>query len=198
MDDLQRELDEVRASRARIATAADAERRRIERALHDGVQQDLIALAVNLQLVREDPAGAEAHLEAASRDVHDALDRVRAIAQGVYPSLLVDRGLAEALRGAARTARVPTRVEATDDRYPFEVESAVYFSCVQALEAVDGATQATVRVRPEGSALLFEVDVEGADGMVDLSGVHDRVGAASGTLDVSSEGGRLRLVGRVG
>ena len=193
------EIAELRASRARLVTAADDERRKIERDLHNGVQQDLIALAVNLQLARELAGSADAagYLEAASRDVHDALDGVRAIAQGVYPSLLIDRGLAEALRGAARTARVPTRVEAEDIRYPAEVEAAVYFSCVHALAAVDGATRATVRVRAENGKVLFEIDVEGVGASPDLSRVQDRVGAGGGTLSVSSEQGRLRLLGTI-
>jgi signal transduction histidine kinase len=200
MDDLQRELDEVRASRARITTEWDAERRRIERALHDRVQQDLISLAVNLQLARElaGSASAKEYLDAASRDVHDALDGVRTIAHDVYPSLLIDRGLAEALLSAARTARVPTRVEATEDRYAPEVEAAVYFACVRALAAFDGAASATVRVRPEAGKAHFEIDVEGAHAAPDLAGVQDRVGAAGGSLTVTVEQGRLGLVGTVG
>ena len=184
-NDLRRELDDVRASRARIAAAADAERRRIERALHDGVQQDLIALAVNLELARE-LGHAGSYLEAASRDVHDALDGVRALAEGIYPPLLIDRGLAEALRGAARTARVPTRVEAPGDRYSPEVEAAVYFSCVGVLEALDPPSRAVVCIRPDGQSLLFEVQAEGGgiDASV-LAEVGDRVGAFGGSLSVS-------------
>ena len=192
MDDLRSQLEAVRESRARVAAAADAERRRIERALHDGVQQDLIALAVNLQLARELVDGSEnAPLEAASRDVHDALDGVRALAEGVYPSLLVDRGLAEALRSAARAARMPTRIDAPDDRYAPDVEAAVYFACTRALADVEQAAHSSVRVWPEGGALLFEVVFEGG-GIADLSGVEDRVGAAGGALSVTTEPLTLR------
>jgi signal transduction histidine kinase len=193
------EIAELRASRARLVAVADTERRRIERALHDGLQQDLIALAVNLQLARERACSADAiaYLDAASRDVHDALDGVRTIAQGIYPSLLVDRGLGEALRGAALTAQVPTRVDATDDRYAPEVEAAVYFACAEALDAVTG-TRVTFRVRPDRAAVLFEVEVEGSgESVPDLSRVHDRVGAAGGKLSMSSEQDRLLLAGTV-
>jgi signal transduction histidine kinase len=199
-DDLRRQLDEVRASRARVSASADAERRRIERGLHDSVQQDLIALAVNLQLAREavdsDPAEARAFLDEASRDVHDALDSVRAIAHDVYPSLLIDRGLAEALRAVARTARARTQVEATADRFSPEIEAAVYFACVQAVEEAD-ADRVHIRVWPDEGSLLFEVDVDGGGGVPDVSRIEDRVGAVAGSVSVSSEGGRFRLLARI-
>src|SRR5438876_4805643 len=96
------EVEELRASRARVVAAADAERRRIERDLHDGVQQHLVALAVNLQLARQladsDPEALRSLLDDLTRDVHEALESVRALARQVYPPLLLDRGLAEALR----------------------------------------------------------------------------------------------------
>jgi signal transduction histidine kinase len=198
-DDLRRQLEEVRESRARVVSAADAERRRIERELHDGVQQELIALAVNLQLARELVGGdaAGTHIEAASRDVHDALEAVRKLAEGVYPSLLIDRGLAEALRSAARRGRVPMRVEAPDERYAPEVEAAVYFSCIDALAVVDSATGAAVHVWRDRSALSFELAVDGAGEAPDLSTVADRVGALAGTLSVTAEGGRLTLTGTI-
>src|SRR5262245_32104854 len=93
LDELSRELEELRASRTRVMAAADGERRRIERGLHDGVQQHLIALAVSLQLAREladsDPAALKALLEDITRDVREALESVRALAHGIYPSLLI-------------------------------------------------------------------------------------------------------------
>jgi len=187
---LRDEIEELRASRARIAATADGERRRIERALHDGVQQDLIALAVNLQLARG-LAGSEdagSYLEAACRDVHDALEGVRALAQSVYPSLLIDRGLAEALRGAARTARVPTSVDAPEDRYPPEIEAAVYFTCVRVLDAVE-ARRARGRVGSERGSLLVGVAVSG--GLVpDSAELEDRAGAAGGSLSFFPAGVR--------
>src|SRR5438876_914557 len=162
------EVEELRASRARVVAAADRERRRIERGLHDGVQQHLIALAVNLQLARElaasDPDALMAHLEEIAKDVRDALESVRALAHGIYPSLLLDRGLADALRGAASGVGIPTRVETGPERYPPDIEAAVYFCCLQVLEAIDGAkpaARATVRVWPEHESLRFEVAVDG-------------------------------------
>src|SRR6266508_4113991 len=123
LDKLRLEVEELRASRARVVAKADGERRRIERGLHDGVQQHLVALAVNLQLARElvgsDPSAAKTLLEEVGQDVRDALESVRALAYGVYPPLLLDRGLTEALRGAAAGAVIATRIEAeTAARYP--------------------------------------------------------------------------------
>jgi signal transduction histidine kinase len=210
LDNLRLEVEELRASRARVVATADGERRRIERGLHDGVQQHLVALAVSLQLAREladsDPSGLKALLEEIRRDVHDALESVRAIAHGIYPSLLIDRGLADALRGAAAGLGFRTRVEATTDRYPPDIEAAVYFCCLEALDAVEQAgpkTQATVRLALERGAVVFEVVIDGADGQdkaesdVTLTAMNDRLGAVGGRLSVSSEGGRTHFVGTI-
>ena len=210
LDELSRELDELRASRARVVMTADADRRGIERGLHDGVQQDLVALAVNLQLAREladsDPAALKAHLEEIAQDVRDALESVRALAHDVYPSLLVDRGLVEALRGAAPRVGFPTRVEAAGERYPPEIEAAAYFCCVEALDAVGWATpgvQATVGIRQEDSTLVFDVVIDGVprrdepDLGATLTTANDRLGAVGGRLSVSSEEGRTRVVGTI-
>src|SRR3972149_2745509 len=108
LDELRREVGELRASRARVVLAADSERRQIERDLHDGAQQHLVALAVNLQLARQlvdcDRAAARAHIEQIGHDVRATLESVRELAQRIYSPLLLDRGLAEALRGAASEA----------------------------------------------------------------------------------------------
>src|SRR2546425_5672749 len=104
-EELRLQVEELQASRARVVAAADAERRRIERDLHDGAQQHLVALAVNLQLALQladtDSAAAKALLEEMSADVREALDGVRELAEGIYPPLLLDRGLTDALKGAA-------------------------------------------------------------------------------------------------
>src|SRR6266571_3288757 len=109
------EVEELRASRARVVAAADAERRRVERDLHDGIQQHLVALAVNIQLVRQladsDPEAMRAVLDEIASDVREALESVRALAQTVYPPLLLDRGLGDALRAAVLDAGVPARLE---------------------------------------------------------------------------------------
>jgi Histidine kinase len=123
------------------------DRRAFERALHDGVQQHLVALAVNLQLAAElcdrDPGAVKAFLEELSRDVHAALDDVRALGQAIYPPVLTDHGVAEALRSAG------VRVEAEClGRYPAEAEAKAYFACAGARSA---------RLWDEGGSLHFEV-----------------------------------------
>ncbi len=211
LDKLRLEVEELRASRARVVAKADGERRRIERDLHDGVQQHLVALAVNLQLARElagsDPTAMETLLEEIAQDVRDALESVRALAHDVYPPLLLDRGLADALRGAAAGVGIPTRVEATTDRYPPDIEATVYFCCIQALDTVERTgpeTRATVRVWPEHESLVFEVVVEGDVAGHDerergsaLTGMNDRLGAVDGKLNVSSEPERTRVLGTI-
>jgi signal transduction histidine kinase len=151
------------------------------------------------ELLDAEPARAKASLEEARREVHDALDGVRAIAQAIYPSLLVDLGLAEALRGAARTARVRTNVEATTDRFAPEVEAAVFFSCVEAIEAVGRPpARAHIRVWPEPGLLRFEVALDGnGPDAPDLSGIEDRVGAVAGSVGVSSSDGPFKLLGSI-
>ena len=200
------QVEELRASRARVVAEADAERRRIERELHDGVQQHLVALAVNLQLARQfadtDPGAAKAILEESARDVREALESVRDLGLRIYPPLLSALGLGEALRAAAAEAGLPTRVEApTLERYAAEVEAAVYFCCLDALENAarhaGAGARAVVRAWQEHGALRFEVSDDGAGCVQDaepldagLASVRDRVDALGGRLVVSSEPGR--------
>lgn len=204
-DELRLELDELRASRARVVAAADAERLSIERDLHDGPQQHLVALAVNLQLARQlvdsDPDGARELLDAIGRDVREALENVRELAHRIYPPLLLDRGLAEALRAAAAAAGIPTTVEADAiDRCPPELEAAAYFCCLEALgnAARHGGpgVRATVRVWREPFVLRFDVADNGV-GMAatkphgaGLNGIGDRLAAIDGHLTVVTEPGR--------
>jgi signal transduction histidine kinase len=214
LDELQMQADELRASRARVVAAADAERRRIERDLHDGAQQHLVALAVNLRLARElaesDPVGARAVLEQLAGDVHAALEEIRDLAHGIYPQLLVDRGLAEGLRAAASRAPLRARVETgAIGRYRPEVEATVYFCCVEALQNVakhagrDART--TLRVWEEQEALRFEVadDGPGFDPHIEprgsgLTNMSDRLGALGGRLSVlSARGDGTRVAGAV-
>jgi signal transduction histidine kinase len=206
LDEVRRQADELRASRARIVEAGDAQRRRIERDLHDGAQQHLVALAVSVNLVRQiaetDPDTAQSMLAQIGTDLQDAVQELRNLAHGIYPPLLMDRGLAEALSAAAGRAALPTGVDADGiGRYPQAVEAAVYFCCLEALQnaakhAGEGA-QAMVTVRDDEGALLFEVHDDGAGfdlatgahhghGFVNMS---DRVGAIGGTLVVESAPG---------
>jgi signal transduction histidine kinase len=183
-------------------TAADESRRRIERDLHDGAQQHLVALAVKVGLVKQlmegDPATATRFVEELRDDVQATLTELRSLAHGIYPPLLRDRGLVEALRTAANRSTLPTDVSSGGvGRYDPGVEAAVYFCCLEAMQnaakhAGDGAT-VTVSVVEEPGRLRFEVsdtgpgfDVDtviGGSGFVNMA---DRLGAVGGTLDVSS------------
>lgn len=182
------EITELRASRRRLVLAADAERRAIERALHDGLQQQLVALAADLELasvsVETDPEAAMRHLAEVRRDLREALEEVRTLAHRIHPALEAG-GLGPALRLAAANADVRTRIDvAPGTSIPIEAAVAVYFCCLDVLGHVDGtATTITIRERDEGVA--FEIV---ADGDVDGTGpeVRDRVEALGGSLDIRS------------
>jgi signal transduction histidine kinase len=197
-----------------VVAAADAERRRIERDLHDGAQQHLVALAVNLQLARQladsDPAALPALLEEILQDVREALESVRELANGIYPPLLLDRGLAEALHSAASATRIPARVDSAPvDRYPLEIEATVYFCCAEALQNADrhagAGAHASVRAWEEQRELVFEVLDDGAGFDPDtaplgagLTAMSDRVGALGGRLTIASaRGGGTRVSGTI-
>ncbi|MCU1459098.1 MAG: hypothetical protein JWL73_3190, partial [Actinomycetia bacterium] len=215
LESVRRQADELRASRARIVEATDTERRRIERDLHDGAQQHLVALAVSVRLARTiadtDPDAAKGMLDQLGLDLQEAVQELRNLAHGIYPPLLMDRGLPDALRAAAGRAALPTSVAADGiGRYPAPVEAAVYFCCLEALQnagkhAGDGAS-ATVTVREGEGALQFEVADTGAGfdlasgvqlghGFVNMS---DRVGAFGGSVNVdSAPGAGTRIAGRI-
>ena len=134
-------VDELRASRARIVTAGYAERRRLERDLHDGAQQRLMALGINLRLARDrigsDPQEAAALLDASLEELNEATAELRELARGIHPAVLTDRGLEAALNGLAGRSPVPVElVETPDERLPSSVESAVYFVVAEALTNV--------------------------------------------------------------
>jgi signal transduction histidine kinase len=196
-------LQELRGSRERILAAADHERRRIERDLHDGAQQRLVALRIKLQLASDrsadDGLPDAAHLEQLGEEVGAALDEIRSLAAGVYPGVLVDGGLQDALRAVARRSPVPTSVSAEGlPRRSEEVEAAVYFCCVEAMQnAVKHAQAASVSVVvTDGDRLRFEVrddgrgfDRERAVGGRGLTNIRDRLSAVGGTLVVESRRG---------
>jgi signal transduction histidine kinase len=209
LDEVRHYAEELQASRARIVAASDAARRQIERNLHDGAQQHLVALAVNVRLARKlaetDPKASAELLDQLGEGLKDAVQELRALAHGIYPPLLVDRGIEEALRSAAGRSALPTDVEASDlPRFTPEQEAAVYFCCMEALQnagkyAGDSAT-ANIRVWQEDGVLRFEVSDTGAGfdpsliagagkgaGFVNMS---DRVGAIGGTVNVRSEPGQ--------
>ena len=171
LDEVRRQADELQASRGRIVAAGDEARRRIERDLHDGAQQHLVALAVRVRLARQilvgDPAKAAAQLEGVATAVEETLQELRDLAHGIYPPLLADKGLPEALASAARRAVLPTTVRADGiGRYAPEAEATVYFCCLEALQnagkyAGSGAS-ATVEAREEAAGLVFLVADDGA------------------------------------
>jgi putative ABC transport system ATP-binding protein len=202
MEQLRQQAVELQASRARIQAAADEERRRIEKDLHDGAQHHLMAIAIKARLIEqvasEDPERAFQMLNQLPQDATAALDEFRALAHGIYPPLLSSAGLGEALSAACRRAALPTTVEADGvGRYPREVESAVYFCCLEAMQnagkhAHNGAT-ARVHVWQEGRELIFEVADDGAGFDVaqtargaGLTNMRDRLAAVGGTMTVQS------------
>ncbi|MGZ8515198.1 MAG: sensor histidine kinase, partial [Candidatus Limnocylindrales bacterium] len=164
VDRLEGEVAELRGSRKRLAEAADADRRAIERALHDGVQQHLVALAVDLRrlagLVDGDPDGAKALLGEMVANVREALDATTELAQSVYPALLEGRGFASAVRSAAERAGVTVVVDVPAGAgYPPEITAAVYWSCVEAVSSAARGSRATVSVRDTDGVLTFEVAI---------------------------------------
>jgi signal transduction histidine kinase len=218
---LQRHAEELRASRARVVAAADAERRKIERNLHDGAQQHLVALAVTVRLAQQlaetDPQQARALLEQLGHDLQDAVQELRDLAHGIYPPVLMDRGLVAALESAATRAPLPVEIVAAGDvgRFAQEVEAAVYFCCLEALQNAGKhageASAATVTISreaaPDGRPILtFRVADDGVGfdpsgsagrghGFVNMG---DRLGAIGGTVEVDSAPGRgTRVSGTV-
>jgi signal transduction histidine kinase len=206
LDEVRRQAQELQASRGRIVAAGNLERRRIERNLHDGAQQHLVAIAVKLRLARQlaekDPERSGGMLEDLGHDIEEALQQLRDLAHGIYPPLLADRGLPQALDSAARRAVLPVRVDAPGvGRHRPEVEATVYFCCLEALQnagkyAGEGAA-ATIHVWEEAGALLFEVSDDGAGFDVThrapgagFTNMNDRLGAVGGTLRVESTPGR--------
>jgi len=169
--------------------AADADRRAIERALHDGVQQYLVAFAVELRrldgLVEGDPAAAKALLDEMAAKVREALDETTELAQMVYPQLLEGRGLASALRSAAESAGVTLLVDVPAGLgYPPQVTTLVYWSCVDALSSASRGSRATISVLDEDGVLTFEVAVASAYPDERLDRLRDRIEALDGRVSV--------------
>jgi signal transduction histidine kinase len=197
-------IEELRSSRRRLVAAQDEERRKIERNLHDGAQQQLVALAIQLKLARSildrDPAKAGALLDTLQGAANDALEDLRDLARGIYPPLLADKGLPAAIEAQARKATVPVTVESDGlGRFPPDVESAVYFSCLEALQNVAKyahATRAYVALRDGSGELRFEVrdngrgfDPQRTSYGTGLQGIADRLAALGGSLTVASAPG---------
>jgi signal transduction histidine kinase len=198
-------IEEVRASRARLVKAQDEERRRLERNIHDGAQQQLVALSVKLRLmemvVDKDAAKAKDLAAQLQSETQDALENLRDLARGIYPPLLRDRGLAEAIDAHVRKVALPVEVHADGiSRYPQEAEAAVYFCVLEALQNVAkyaAAARATVTLSDGPGGLSFAVtdDGQGFDPSTTsygtgLQGMADRLEALGGGLSVESAPGR--------
>jgi signal transduction histidine kinase len=206
-------LHDVEDSRRRLATAAATERRRIERDLHDGAQQRLVTLRVQLELaeeeLRRDPVAGTERLRELGPSIDAAIDDVRSLAGGIYPPLLADAGLAEALRAAALRQALTVTVDADHVvRYSVEVESAAYFCCLEALQNAakhSGAAEATVTINSDPNRLRFTVaDLgcgfarNGHNGGAGLTNMRDRLAAVGGRIEIDSRPGRgTRVTGDV-
>ena len=210
--ELRATIDQLLASRRRLVEAQDAERRKIERNLHDGAQQQLIALAIQLGLLAEsadDPDLIRQAIPDLKAQLSAALDDLRALARGIYPPLLAEQGLVMALRAQAARSPVPVALEAGQvGRYPQEAESTVYFCALEALQNVAKharATQATIRLAGSGGTLEFSVSDDGAGFPAagtshgsGLQGMSDRLAAHGGTLAVRSQPGQgTTITGRL-
>jgi signal transduction histidine kinase len=203
--DLQRANADLQESRLRIVSAGDAERRKLERNLHDGAQQQLVAMAVKLRLaedlIDDDPVEAVKVIEELRNNLKEAINELRALAHGIFPPLLMSGGLREALRAAATRAALPTTVDTRGvGRYSAEIESTVYFCCVEAMQNAGkhaGDAELVVSVCDADGRLTFEVSDDGVGfelgpssmdghGFVNMT---DRLGTVNGRLQVVSAPG---------
>jgi signal transduction histidine kinase len=198
-------VSELRESRQRLVTAGDEARRRLERNLHDGAQQDLVALAIKLKIADgtlSDGAKEAKHLfEELQADTATALRNLRDLAHGIYPPLLADLGLVAALNGQAKKSALPVTIQADGlGRFAEDTEAAVYFCCLEALQNTakySGATRAAIALRAQRETLTFTVSDDGAgfDAQhtplgAGLRNMADRLAALGGRLEVTSAPGR--------
>jgi signal transduction histidine kinase len=206
-------VQDLRASRRRLVAAQDEERRRLERDIHDGAQQQLVAMSVKIrlaeQLVERDPVKAREMLKGLGSDTTGALEDLRDLARGIYPPLLADKGLPDALSAQARKSATPIAVEPDGiGRYTPEVEATVYFCCLEAMQNIAkyaGATRSTIRLTQRDAVLVFEVTDDGVGFDVEdtlhgsgLQGMADRLDAVGGTLEVrSGQGTGTTVMGHV-
>jgi signal transduction histidine kinase len=203
-------LEDVRESRRRIVSAQDERARTLERNIHDGAQQQLVALTVKLrlaeQLVERDPRGARELLGALQVEATSALEDLRDLARGIYPPLLADQGLGAALQAQARKSMVPVALEVEEiGRHSQEIESAIYFSCLEALQNVAkyaNASRVTIALTRTDGHLSFSVaddgvgfDTGSTTQGTGLRGIEDRLDALGGTVRIESSEGTGTTVG---
>jgi signal transduction histidine kinase len=198
----KRQQEELQASRARIVAAGDDERRKLERNLHDGAQQRLTAVLLNLGRIRATSGKGDPRLDAAIDELAAGLEEIRELASGLHPSLLTERGLVAALEALVLRAPVPVELESLPDRrLPEPVEATAYYVVAEALANVQkhaGARRVVVRAALGDDLLLVTVDDDGTGGADEagsgLRGLADRVDALGGRLSVESPvGGGTRL-----
>jgi signal transduction histidine kinase len=206
-------IEELRASRQRLVAAQDEERRRLERNIHDGAQQQLVALTVKLRLLEQiagrDPAKVAEIAAQLQAETTETLEDLRDLARGIYPPLLADKGLSAALESQARKSTLPVKVEAADlGRFPQDVEAAIYFSCLEALQNVAKyaeASRVTISLDRSNGRISFAVTDDGvgfdpaeARQGTGLQGMADRIDALGGTLAIrSTVGGGTSVQGTV-
>ncbi len=213
-DELRALLADLKKSQGRVAAAADAERRRIESNLHDGAQQRLMAIRLELglleELVEQDPTGARAEIGRLHTELNVALEELRELAHGLYPPLLASDGLHAAISGVALRAALPVVVEGDAvGRLPRAIESAAYFACLEALQnaakhAGQGA-RATVELTVRPGMLTFSIaddghgfDIHAPSRGQGLTNLRDRIGAVGGDAEVRSAPGRgTTVIGRI-
>lgn len=201
LDRLRVEIGQLRAARERLVRAADADRRAIERELHGGVHQRLVALATSLQLARlaagSDPAVVETLLEEMTRDVRQALDETALLAQGLYPSALELGGLAALLRAAAVNAGVQATVDVSDGAsHAPEIAMTVYLCWLALLARGSNGRPVAIAVGEADEALTFEIVGKASGSDADLERLQDRVAALGGRLTIAPEPpGGVRLSG---
>jgi signal transduction histidine kinase len=189
---LQAEIAELRRSRRRLIEAATADRQALERALHDGLQQQLAALTIDLRrlagLMNGQSAAAKALLDEIAANVRDALAEATTLAQLIHPPLLAGRGLAAALRSAAEANGVTVLVDAAEGAAaPPETSAAVYWACLEALSSGSAGSEATVSLRPEDGGVAFDVAIAGSLPTARIERLRDRVEALDGRLGVDAE-----------
>ena len=194
LEQMRVEVEELRASRRRLVVATDADRRLVERELHDGLQQQLIALAVSLQLAGQaadsDPAAAKTLLEEMSRDVQHALDETSKLAQRIFPATLEAGELGALLRSAAVRAGVPAAVDvAAPSNHPPEVVVTLYLCWLNILACGSAETRSRITVTESEDVLAFEVVGNGACADADLDYLRNRVEALGGELAIGAGAG---------
>jgi signal transduction histidine kinase len=209
--ELERRLDELRASRLRLVSAQDQERRKIERDLHDGAQHDLVALRMKLGLAEGVARSSSSRLATLLAELRDdtaaTLENIRRLSRGLYPPLLESQGLAAALSAHARRLSVPVQVRACERRFPYDIETAVYFCCVEALQNAakhSCAGRAWISLDEIDGQLHFEIgdngrgfDLATPSRGSGLQNIRDRVDALEGTLQIHSGAEGTRIEGSI-